>query len=398
MPDKTNEWLETWFKTQQNFWQSWADMAKQGMQNNTKNYMPDWSQGLDKWWQTVAPKTSDPVRDMFERVVDMGKQFANLGETAFSNDKDQNPNELVTNWLENMEQAFTNWANFLETGAQQEHEMPDWLGLNKSAIKSWDEIADKLGAGLDLTMQMPGFENTKAQFMEFLNTPALGQWREHQHQLQAIARLSLKYHEAELAYKSAFAKMGTRSVEALRQRLLKNKEEISTLRDFYNLWVEANEEVYGKFAMTDEYQVVYGDMVNSLMALKKEINSLNEKIYKTLNLPTRSELNTVHQRLQEQRRENKRLRKELYDLKATVDNLTQTKPRRKSPKPKTDDLSKIKGIGPKMQEKLNAHGIYKFSDIANMKRQELAALDKAIGARGKVLNDNWASQAAKLTA
>ncbi|KCZ84006.1 putative NADH dehydrogenase I chain E [Hyphomonas hirschiana VP5] len=61
-----------------------------------------------------------------------------------------------------------------------------------------------------------------------------------------------------------------------------------------------------------------------------------------------------------------------------------------------DDLSQINGVGPAMVKKLHAAGITRFAQIAAMKKAELEALDAEIGARGRVLRDEWAKQAKKL--
>ena len=54
------------------------------------------------------------------------------------------------------------------------------------------------------------------------------------------------------------------------------------------MWVDASEEAYGEFVMSDEYQVVYGDLVNSLMRVRKDMNDLAEQHYQLMNIPTRS--------------------------------------------------------------------------------------------------------------
>ena len=61
-----------------------------------------------------------------------------------------------------------------------------------------------------------------------------------------------------------------------------------------------------------------------------------------------------------------------------------------------DDLSQIAGVGPAMVKKLNAAGITRFDQIASLKKAEAEALDASIGARGRVLRDNWVKQAKAL--
>ena len=231
--------------------------------------------------------------------------------------------------------------------------------------------------------------------------------------MQQIARRAIEYQEADLAYKLAFSKTGLHGVEELRKRLQSMAsagEKVETFRELYDLWVEVNEDVYADFALTDEYQVIYGDLTNGLMALRKEINVFNEKIHKAMNIPTRSEVNTINMRLQEQRRETRQLRAEVEALthqlqalqksgKSKSKKADKSSTRKKSAAASTadyDNLCEIKGVGPKMAEKLYANGVRTLAQIAEMSASELKALDKALNANGKVIREHWAKQARQL--
>jgi len=58
-----------------------------------------------------------------------------------------------------------------------------------------------------------------------------------------------------------------------------------------------------------------------------------------------------------------------------------------------DDLTKIKGIGPKMAETLNALGIHRYAQIAAWTEEEAAAMDAEAKARGRIARDGWVEQA-----
>ncbi len=61
---------------------------------------------------------------------------------------------------------------------------------------------------------------------------------------------------------------------------------------------------------------------------------------------------------------------------------------------KADDLKQIKGIGPKLEQLLNALGIYHFDQIAGWGAEEIAWLDSNLtGFRGRASRDNWVEQA-----
>ena len=63
---------------------------------------------------------------------------------------------------------------------------------------------------------------------------------------------------------------------------------------------------------------------------------------------------------------------------------------------KADDLKRIDGIGPKLEQVLNGRGIRRFADLAVLDAAELEALDQAIGLDGRAIRDDWAGQARKL--
>ena len=62
-----------------------------------------------------------------------------------------------------------------------------------------------------------------------------------------------------------------------------------------------------------------------------------------------------------------------------------------------DDLQEIKGIGPFIEEKLNALGIFKFSQIAKMTSEIEEEVNVAIEFfPGRVKRDEWVKQAGEL--
>lgn len=60
---------------------------------------------------------------------------------------------------------------------------------------------------------------------------------------------------------------------------------------------------------------------------------------------------------------------------------------------KKDDLTQIKGLGPKMQEKLNTAGIYHFDQIASWTEADFEWLEANTAFASRAKKDNWVSQA-----
>jgi predicted flap endonuclease-1-like 5' DNA nuclease len=59
-----------------------------------------------------------------------------------------------------------------------------------------------------------------------------------------------------------------------------------------------------------------------------------------------------------------------------------------------DDLTRMKGVGPKLAERLNALGITSFAQLAALSQAEAAALDAQLGNfQGRIHRDRWIEQA-----
>jgi len=64
-----------------------------------------------------------------------------------------------------------------------------------------------------------------------------------------------------------------------------------------------------------------------------------------------------------------------------------------------DDLKKIKGVGPKLEQLCNELGFYHYDQIANWSADEVAWVDENLaGFKGRVSRDNWVEQARILAA
>ena len=61
-----------------------------------------------------------------------------------------------------------------------------------------------------------------------------------------------------------------------------------------------------------------------------------------------------------------------------------------------DDLKRITGITPKLEQRLNDAGVFHFWQIADLDAEQTQALDRKLKLKGQVENDKWSEQAKKL--
>ena len=60
-----------------------------------------------------------------------------------------------------------------------------------------------------------------------------------------------------------------------------------------------------------------------------------------------------------------------------------------------DDLKKITGVGPKLEQTLNGLGIWHFDQIAALRKKEIAWVDERLRFKGRIERDDWVKQAKK---
>lgn len=66
------------------------------------------------------------------------------------------------------------------------------------------------------------------------------------------------------------------------------------------------------------------------------------------------------------------------------------------PKGDADDLKQISGVGPVLEGKLNALGIYHFWQVAEFTADDIAKVDAELNFKGRIERDDWLTQAKEL--
>ena len=67
-----------------------------------------------------------------------------------------------------------------------------------------------------------------------------------------------------------------------------------------------------------------------------------------------------------------------------------------SPRGAADDLKKIGGLGPVLEQKLNDLGIYHYWQIAALTPEDVARIDEELSSKGRIERDHWIGQAKAL--
>ncbi len=69
-----------------------------------------------------------------------------------------------------------------------------------------------------------------------------------------------------------------------------------------------------------------------------------------------------------------------------------------APDGEADDLKKISGVGPVIEEKLHKMGIYHYHQVAGFSAEDVTRIDDELNFKGRIERDNWIEQAKALAA
>jgi class III poly(R)-hydroxyalkanoic acid synthase PhaE subunit len=319
-----NSWADQWFKAQQQFVGAWSDMAKTGGGGNASQ-SDLWAQSFDLWRKACEGKTQPDMELAMRKCMDMGKEYFAMAEQVSKGlSAGANPVEAINQWMEQMKQSLQQFGGMPGfNGAGVGDFMKQWFAPNAS----WQEMVAGLTPMNQAMWQMPGMNTSVFNLGEaidplgkVLEAPGVGYFREPQEKQQKGLQLALEYQEANFKFNQAFLSIAMESIQGFQNRLLglDGDNVPKSLREFYDLWVVVSEEHYGEFAMSEEYQALYGDMVNRLMVMRRHYGEIADDFLRAMNLPNTREIDTMQERLQQVRRENFALKKEIKEIKAMV--------------------------------------------------------------------------------
>lgn len=286
-----------------------------------------WAAALEQWWKTMQPGTAPPVQEFYARLIEQGKTYFQVTDglskafqqASAAGESAVRWQETINNTLEGLKAVFNGTKPDVQSAAHQaiafwELPLNTWRrAVSSSSVLPGDFLQNvtALGAG-HVRDELHG------RVDQLLSTPTVGYMREQQEQVQILIKSSIDYQQALQDYVATYSEIGVKCVEALQdhiQRRVEEEKPVESLREMYDLWVDSCEQAYGEYVSTDRYVEIYGHLVNSLMALKRHGTMMIDEALGAMNMPTRSETDTLHFRLQEVRREGKALRAEIESLR-----------------------------------------------------------------------------------
>ncbi len=363
--------LDDLIAAQSEYWDSWSSaflksVDSPGLSGSESEKF--WTDGLDSWWQSLSAYMPEDETGMYQRMMGHGKTFAQISEhlkNIIQTVKQVNRN--AEGWQDELRSRFNQLKSDLHDMPLDMRNLEEMQKLTGLPVEAWQHAMKESALfGEDYLDPKEGTSWTQARaklhsVMEmFLSIPPTGPDREKQERLQRGAKLSLDNQRAIEAYTDAHALLVTDGLDRLCSRIIERGEEgddLRSLREIYDLWVDCGEDAYADFVMTEQYAELYGDLANTSMRLKLHVQDEMDDLLTQLGVPNRKEMDSALKKQHQMRREisalhvaleksqqsiveSRDLQQQLKELQQTVMDLKQQLVTQQQPDNKAKPVSK----------------------------------------------------------
>ncbi len=311
-------WNQDWMRLQQQYWENWTEMSRRAM-GGGKPATPPWESAMAHWWEAVAPALQGIPGEFMEKLMQQGAGFLQMNqEIASQLEQGQDWMTAIDGLMADLRKRFEEGSGSIAApwgGSGRDGAGDPLMAFWEIPVAHWQKMAD---AWLGMPGAAPGGLPFQDQLSQVLGMPGLGHTREQEEQYRELIQSALDYQRALGEYTRFFSGTGLEAVAQMQQRLRELEERgdrPTGARELYDLWVGCCEEVYARRVMIPEYAEIHGRLVNALMDLKQRLGRLMDRHLSSFGMPTRRELHTLQDRMQETRRENRALRSEMEQLK-----------------------------------------------------------------------------------
>ena len=147
-------------------------------------------------------------------------------------------------------------------------------------------------------------EGASRQFAELMaRMPALGLAREQTEMWRELMAAQAECQMLEQELRAVWTKVQSDALGMVETLIRERKQTpgINNYRELYDLWVECGEKVFAEVAHSEAYAKLQAQVGNAFIRLRAKQQAVIERGLKYFDLPTRSELNTVHKQMRELR-------------------------------------------------------------------------------------------------
>jgi class III poly(R)-hydroxyalkanoic acid synthase PhaE subunit len=222
----------------------------------------------------------------------IARQRELLAESAQSDAMHEEVQDLARRWAEAGQAFFDGLRQFAFMSAAGPHGLPfDPFNIGNTMLDAWSNA----------TLFQSSLAEQASEVLKRL--PPIGIAREHTEAWRELTEAQAECKRLERELRAELTKVQMSALDLLEKRVRERDPEkrIESFRELYDLWVDCGEQAYGSLAHSPAYAQLQAELINAHMRLRSRAHVVVEYGLKHLDLPTRSELNSVHRQLRELR-------------------------------------------------------------------------------------------------
>lgn len=263
----------------------------------------EWADLFAKSQETVKQKAPEQFAQMLDILGAQSKNFTQYGEDLLKQYKEGGQQGL--------DQAVHEFQKYMQKqtadALMQQWQLPEQF----ASLFKTHSFRD------DLLFENPFSSGLKS----LLETPIIGGNRESQQQVREAAKLTIEYQEALQEYIEHYSSINQNASSQMLQNLTAAEQDVSTLQELHDIWVDAYESAYAKTVFTDDYQRSHGRISNALMNLRKFSQDVRDVQFQSVGLATRKGLDTALQRQHQLRKEMRIHRRDMLAMQQELSSL-----------------------------------------------------------------------------
>jgi class III poly(R)-hydroxyalkanoic acid synthase PhaE subunit len=217
-----------------------------------------------------------------------------------SEQQSEGANDLGRRWTQAGQSFIDGLRQFATAAPSHAGEQLDPFNVGESLLGAWTSA----------TAFQSGMAEQLAEL--FGRLPPIGLAREHTEAWRELAAAHAECKRIEHELRAVIAQVQLDALDLLEKRINERDaaSPIDSFRTLYDLWVECGEHTFSELAHSAAYAKLQAELGNATMRLRSRLQTVLEHGLKQFDLPTRSELNSLHRQVRE-------LRLELEKLTAT---------------------------------------------------------------------------------
>lgn len=193
--------------------------------------------------------------------------------------------------------AWDNYAALCQTMFERLQVPTANAGATDSTLffGAWQDLAKIWGMG-------PGFAEGGPLSAEQVSAnliPALGYTREYQTVVQRMIDLGMQFQRRYAEFMQQGAEITQRALQAVQKRTTSDMNLASSPAALYEAWIDGAEEAYAQAAHSEKFARSLGELCNLLSRFKVERGKLVEAFARHLDLPSRTEVDSLHRQVRE---------------------------------------------------------------------------------------------------